>query len=338
MEHYLYSDRISIRPIYQTDTDSIYAYRSLEEVARYQYWAPFSKEQTTKFVNQNKKENLNTRGKWIGLAIIYRDNGLLIGDCAIRINDDTAEIGCNISPEYQHKGLAKETIRLLIDYCFRKAEVKEVFGITDRENKASVQLMESLGMVKDSGFQEEIMCKGLLSVEHRYSIKKKISDVTIRAAQPEDSQAICDIYNHYVMNTAVTFELESVDTSEMRQRIQNITENGFPYFVAEVENKIVGYYYLNTWKKRKAYNTTAEVTIYLDKDQQGKGYGSALFDHLFSHLDRDRFHVLVGVICTPNEGSVRLHEKFGFHQVSQIKEVGQKFNQWWDIGDWQLIL
>jgi len=338
MKYYLYSDRIAIRPIYKTDIDSIYAYRSLEEVARYQYWMPFSKEQTIKFADQNRGMDLDVKDKWIGLAVVYRKTGLLIGDCSIRIKGGIAEIGCNISPEYQHKGLAKETISLLIDYSFQQADIEEVFGITDRENAASVKLMESLGMLRDPDFQEEIMCKGVLSIEHKYAIKKGMSDLIIRKPLSTDTQKICDIYNHYVANTAITFEVEPVTLSEMERRIKGIVNNGFPYFIGEVGNKVIGYYYINTWNKRKAYDSTAEITIYLDKDEKGKGYGSILFLHLLKHLDKNKYHVLLAGITIPNEGSIRLHEKFGFKKVSHMKEIGRKFDEWRDVGHWQLIL
>jgi phosphinothricin acetyltransferase len=75
----------------------------------------------------------------------------------------------------------------------------------------------------------------------------------------------------------------------------------------------------------------------LDKDERGKGYGTQLFEHLLNHIDKSKTHVLIAGICIPNEVSVNLHEKFGFKKISHMKEIGRKFDQWRDVGHWQLI-
>ena len=91
-------------------------------------------------------------------------------------------------------------------------------------------------------------------------------------------------------------------------------------------------------KNRCAYSSTKEVTVYLDKEYVGKGLGSLLYEHMLQQIDPEQTHVLIAGICIPNDGSVRLHEKFGFVQVSTMKEVGRKFDEWRDVGHWMLTL
>ncbi len=162
--------------------------------------------------------------------------------------------------------------------------------------------------------------------------------MNIRKATSDDAQAICNIYNYYIENTAVTFETVPVSETEMKQRINDIIHSGHPFYVGENDNKIIGYYYTHTWNSRHAYDSTAEVSIYFDKDETGKGYGTQLFEHLLMHIDKSKIHVLISGITLPNEGSVRLHEKFGFKQISYMKEIGWKFDQWQDVGHWQKII
>jgi RimJ/RimL family protein N-acetyltransferase len=166
------SDRIILRSISETDTNAIFSYRSLPEIARFQYWEPFTKEQTAEFVLQNCNSGLNERDKWIGLAIINKNSNKLIGDCALKIENETAEIGCNISPDYQNRGIAKEVLEMLINYCFTYTTVSEITGITDSENEASIKLMESAGMCKDNSFENNIICKGSECTEYKYSLNK----------------------------------------------------------------------------------------------------------------------------------------------------------------------
>lgn len=164
------SDRILIRDIQVSDTDAVFSYRSLESIARFQYWEPYTREQTLEFIDKCKNPDLSKRGEWIGLAVIYKKNNELIGDCAIRIETESAEIGCNISPKYQKMEFATEALRALIHYSFDKIGVAEVYGITDSKNEVSVKLMESVGMTRLAEFEEKLICKGVECIEHKYSI------------------------------------------------------------------------------------------------------------------------------------------------------------------------
>ena len=164
------------------------------------------------------------------------------------------------------------------------------------------------------------------------------NEILIRTVNIGDAQAICSIYNYYVINTAVTFETNEVPVNEMRGRIEEVLDNGLPYFVAVVDNKIVGYCYIHRWNGRCAYSSTKELSIYLDKNMRHKGIGRQLFEYLLSHIDYKTTHVLISGICIPNEASVCLHEKFGFKKISHMKEIGRKFDEWRDVGHWELIL
>ena len=154
-----------------------------------------------------------------------------------------------------------------------------------------------------------------------------------------DTQMICSIYNHYIENTVITFETQLLTTDEMYQRISILIENQELFLVAEVDQKIAGYAYIHTWNGRSAYSATKEMSIYLDNKHTGQNIGTLLYQQLFYEIkQKANIHVLIAGITLPNEPSIRLHEKFGFEQVSHMKEVGYKFDKWLDVGHWQLIL
>ncbi|MEY4730242.1 MAG: hypothetical protein RL020_1400 [Pseudomonadota bacterium] len=160
----------------------------------------------------------------------------------------------------------------------------------------------------------------------------------IRPVEPRDVEAIAKIYNHYVLNTIITFEEIEVSTEEMSARIKQIQSANMPWLVAEQNGVVVGYAYASTWKARAAYRHTLESTVYLDPAQTGKGIGSKLYDALFALLREKSIHVVIGVIALPNEASIILHEKFGMHKAAHFSEVGFKFNRWLDVGYWQVTL
>lgn len=159
----------------------------------------------------------------------------------------------------------------------------------------------------------------------------------IRPVTSADAAAICDIYNHYVLNTSISFELEALSVADMAQRIEDLSAQ-FPWLVYEEQGRILGYAYASKWKPREAYRHAVESSVYLAEGSAGKGIGSQLYQALFPLLKERAVHTVIGGIAMPNAGSVGLHEKMGFVKIAHFNQVGRKFDQWIDVGYWQLIL
>ena len=158
----------------------------------------------------------------------------------------------------------------------------------------------------------------------------------IRNVLPKDAAQICRIYNDYITNSIITFEEEHISEKEMWERIES-TIVTYPYLVFELDNNILGYAYGSQWNPRSAYRKSAEASIYLDRNHTAKGIGTQLYSELISILKKEDYHTVIGGISLPNKASVNLHHKLGFEKVAHYKEVGFKFNQWIDVGYWQLI-
>jgi L-amino acid N-acyltransferase YncA len=159
----------------------------------------------------------------------------------------------------------------------------------------------------------------------------------IRTATTDDAAEICEIYNHYVMQTTITFEEQPVAPNDMKKRMTEVLK-GLPWVVCEEDGKVQGFAYASRWKGRCAYRYSVESTVYLDPAAIGKGIGSHLYQSLLAELRQRKLHTAMGGIALPNDASVALHEKFGFQKVAHFKEVGQKFEKWIDVGYWQLVL
>ena len=135
----------------------------------------------------------------------------------------------------------------------------------------------------------------------------------------------------------MTFEEEAVTAEEMAARITEVQQST-NWFVAAEEGKVWGYAYAGKWKSRCAYRYAVESTVYLDKGATSRGLGTKLYRTLIDDLRGRGLHSVIGGIALPNAASVALHEKLGFHKIGQFKEVGWKFEQWIDVGYWELIL
>lgn len=155
----------------------------------------------------------------------------------------------------------------------------------------------------------------------------------IREAISSDAQAIADIYNYYIVNTVITFELDPVTPREVMKRMEKYKEVG-PYLVCEEDDEVIGYAYVSKFRERPAYAHSVETSIYLKKGAGGKGRGTTLYSELLSQVLL-QCHVIVGGIALPNEASIKLHEKCGFRKVAHFLGVGRKFGRWIDVGFWQ---
>ena len=109
--------------------------------------------------------------------------------------------------------------------------------------------------------------------------------ITIRVATVEDAESIQKIYAPYVLNTTITFELEPPTVKEMADRISHTLEK-YPYLVAVEEGEVIGYAYAGTLYDRRAYDHSAELSIYIDDRKRHKGIGHLLYNALVDYLIR----------------------------------------------------
>lgn len=168
--------------------------------------------------------------------------------------------------------------------------------------------------------------------------KSKINQANLRDARVSDAGQIARIYNHYVLNTVVTFEEKAVPEIEMASRISDVQGLGLPWIVVEdADGIIIAYAYAARWKTRAAYRYSVEVTVYTDPELRGQGLGTLVYGALFERLASAGIHAAVGGICLPNDASVALHEKMGMKQIARFNEIGFKAGQWLDVGYWQKI-
>lgn len=171
----LESSRLLLRNLKESDWDDFFHYRSDPRTAQYQLWEPYDRQRSLEYILEYKESRPAVPGQWHQLGIVLKRDNRLIGDCAIKqhvVEPRIAEIGCSLSPHYQHQGYACEAMTLLLDYYFSEAGLNRVTGIADSENRASIRLMERLGMRKEGHFIQSIWFKGKWGDECSYALLK----------------------------------------------------------------------------------------------------------------------------------------------------------------------
>jgi phosphinothricin acetyltransferase len=146
-----------------------------------------------------------------------------------------------------------------------------------------------------------------------------------------DVPAITAIYRHAVETSVATFDTEAPGEAAMAEKFGHMLELGHPVIIAEAEGKAIGYAYASTYRPRPAYRFTAEDSIYLAPEAQGKGLGSALLGRLLEQSKAFGFRQMLAVITAERANSIRLHEKHGFRLIGRYEALGYKFDRWLDI-------
>jgi len=159
-----------------------------------------------------------------------------------------------------------------------------------------------------------------------------MSDVRIRAAVRTDLPALTQTYNYYVVNTAVTFDIDPYTPEKRLSWFEQFAPKGrYRLVIAEQDGKLIGYAGTTRFRPKPAYDTTVETTIYCAPGNVSYVIGSCLYQALFDAIAPEDIHRAVAGYAIPNPASERLHARFGFKQVGIFHEVGRKFGRYWDV-------
>jgi phosphinothricin acetyltransferase len=159
-----------------------------------------------------------------------------------------------------------------------------------------------------------------------------VGEAVVRAGRAEDLAAINDIYNHYVLESAITFEVVPVTMAARQEWFGHYAPSGrHRLLVAAAATDVLGYATSSPYHRRAAYETSVEVSVYLDPGSVGRGLGSQLYEALLAALEPEDVHRAYGGVAMPNAASVALHERCGFRQVAYFTEQGRKFGRYWDV-------
>jgi L-amino acid N-acyltransferase YncA len=159
----------------------------------------------------------------------------------------------------------------------------------------------------------------------------------VRAASERDAGACAAIYAPYVLDTAITFELEPPSRAEMARRIA-ASLRSHAWLVLEAQGAVVGYAYGAPLQMRPAYRWACEVSVYLELGRRRTGAGRALYEALFGRLAERGFRVAVAGMTLPNDASVALHRALGFEPVGTYRRIGFKHGAWHDVAMMQRTL
>ena len=157
----------------------------------------------------------------------------------------------------------------------------------------------------------------------------------IRPLRESDIVSLTEIYNHYVLHSAATFESAPLTVGQMRRRLLEPAAT-FPCLVVEESGVVGGYAALHSFRPR--FDCVAEATMYLAPEFTSRGIGRLMLRRLIeAGRSIEGLNGIIACINAANVPSRQLVESFGFRQVAYYERVGRKFGQWLDDVDYQLL-
>jgi RimJ/RimL family protein N-acetyltransferase len=170
----LETSRLILRRFREEDLEPFLCYRNHPDVARYQSWVRWSREQGLDFIRDQQEVQPGDLGRWVQYAIELKDSGVLIGDCGVCLKvavPKTAEVGFSLAPEHQRRGLATEAVERVVEHAIRDLNVERVVAIVMRDNDRSAALLRRLGL--RHGQPERVWFKGQWAEELRFSLDRE---------------------------------------------------------------------------------------------------------------------------------------------------------------------
>ncbi|MEL4307533.1 GNAT family N-acetyltransferase [Joostella sp. CR20] len=152
--------------------------------------------------------------------------------------------------------------------------------------------------------------------------------------QETDLPKVKGIYDWYIANSTATFHTEPISLEELKELLY-FNHHLYHSFLIYADDELAGYCFTTHFKKRQAYNRTAEVTIYLKDGFGGKGIGKKSLYFLEEKARVNGIKNLLGIITGDNTGSISLFQKCGYFECANFKNVGEKFGKILDVVAYQ---
>jgi phosphinothricin acetyltransferase len=156
-------------------------------------------------------------------------------------------------------------------------------------------------------------------------------------ANEKDLDSMLELYNQYIENTSVLFDDSRISLQEFSTRVY-IKHNTYKTFLIREDNEFRGFCFLTQFRKKRAYEKTAEVGIYLRPEFTRKGLGQEIVSYLEAVARKQQIEVMIASISSENVASLSLFRKLGYEQCAHYKRVAEKFGRKLDLVDFQKIL
>ncbi|MEH7086130.1 arsinothricin resistance N-acetyltransferase ArsN1 family A [Neobacillus drentensis] len=152
----------------------------------------------------------------------------------------------------------------------------------------------------------------------------------IRNAEESDILSILEIFNQGIEDRIATLEEEKKDYHYIKEWFE-VHQGRYKILVAEQDGNVAGWASLNPYSNRCAYNGVADLSIYISRDQRGKGLGKKLLSEIESLAKDNGFHKIVLFTFPFNQLGQGLYRKMGYREVGVFQNQGKLDGEFVDV-------
>ncbi len=161
----------------------------------------------------------------------------------------------------------------------------------------------------------------------------------VHCKEDRHAQAILDIFNEAIATSTALWDYQPRPKESMTAWFAAKRQNEYPVIGMEDDDgTLLGFASWGAFRAFPAYKYTVEHSVYVHKDQRGRGLGRALMQELIALAQARGLHVMVGGIDASNEASIALHRELGFEHAGTVRQAGFKFGRWLDLALYQRTL
>lgn len=153
----------------------------------------------------------------------------------------------------------------------------------------------------------------------------------IKNASEDHLNEINEITNYSIINTNFNFNFEPKTLEDTKKWYYEHMEKNFPIIVCLIDDKVVGWASLSTFRDYRGYDKTVEVSLYVKNNYKRMGIGSLLLQKIEEKARNRKFNSIISVITGGNDASINLHKKFGYEIKGTFEKIGFKNNDFLDV-------
>jgi phosphinothricin acetyltransferase len=156
-------------------------------------------------------------------------------------------------------------------------------------------------------------------------------ELQIREASEADLPGLLAIYNDVIATSTAIYSSTAVSLDERVRWWHERTAQGYPVLIARDAGGVAGFASFGDFRAWPGYRFTVEHSVHVRGDGRGRGTGTRLLQQLLGRAAALGKHVMVAGVDAANSASIRFHQRLGFQQSGQLREVGYKFDRWLDL-------
>jgi phosphinothricin acetyltransferase len=151
--------------------------------------------------------------------------------------------------------------------------------------------------------------------------------LSVRPAIGDDCEAIASIYNEGIEDRIATFETRQRSAGDIRSWFNT----RYPLVVVTDDERVIAFASASTYRPRECYDGIAEFSVYVARNDRGRGAGRLAMQGLIEAAREAGFWKLLSRVFTENTASLELLNSLRFREVGVYEKHARLDGRWRDV-------